>query len=122
MNERQILTIASVCHEANRAWCIHHGDYSQKPWSEAEQWQKDSAIRGVEFAIHGATPEQQHDAWMQDKRRDGWVYGPIKDPAKKEHPCMVPYDQLPIEQRAKDEIFIGMVAAFKQAFIACPGI
>jgi hypothetical protein len=43
--------IAQVCHEANRAWCEVNGDTSQKPWNEAEQWQRDSAIKGVEFAM-----------------------------------------------------------------------
>jgi hypothetical protein len=31
--------IAAVCHEANRAWCFSHGDFSQKEWSAADNWQ-----------------------------------------------------------------------------------
>jgi len=42
---------------------------------------------------------------MKQKRDDGWVYGEVKDPERKTHPCMVPYDDLPIEQRAKDTLF-----------------
>jgi hypothetical protein len=40
---------------------------------------------------------------------DGWKYGPVKDPEKKEHPCFVPYDRLPTEQKAKDYIFGAVV-------------
>ncbi len=47
--------IAQVCHEANRAYCEAIGDFTQKAWGKAEQWQRDSAIRGVEFAISNPT-------------------------------------------------------------------
>ena len=52
-----------------------------------------------------------HDAWMREKLDTGWTYGPIKDPVKKEHPCIVPYADLPAEQKAKDFIFRGVVHA-----------
>ncbi len=99
--------IASVCHQANKAICEAFGDHSQVEWDKAERWQRDSAIRGVEFAYDNpdAPPSAQHDAWLQDKAADGWVYGPVKDAAAKTHPCMVPYEQLPPEQRAKDYVF-----------------
>ena len=57
----------------------------------------------------------QHDAWLADKERDGWKYGAVKNPETKEHPCCVPYDQLPAEQRVKDYLFKAIVNAFKQA-------
>ena len=105
------LQIAQVCHEANREYCRTIGDYSQEHWDKAEQWQRASAIRGVEYALANpdAPASAQHDAWLADKERDGWKYGEIKDPAKKEHPCMVPYSQLPVEQRLKDSLFKGVV-------------
>ena len=105
--------IARVCHEANRAICVAFGDNSQKPWDEAEQWQRDSAIKGVEFALNNpaAGPSCQHDAWCKDKIEAGWKFGPVKDAEKKEHPCLVPYDELPAEQRAKDHVFRAIVLA-----------
>ena len=105
--------IARVCHEANRAYCKTIGDDSQLPWEEAPDWQKASAISGVEFhlAHPRATPADSHHEWMREKARDGWVYGPEKDPEKKEHPCMVNYLALPIEQRVKDHLFISIVRA-----------
>lgn len=48
---------------------------------------------------------------MKAKEEDGWVYGPEKDAEKKVHPCMVPYDQLPKEQRMKDVLFGAVVRA-----------
>lgn len=104
--------IALVCHEANTAYCRSIGDDTQKHWDEAEEWQRESAIRGVEFALANpnAPASAQHDAWLEDKGRDGWRYGEVKDPAKKEHPCMVTYEELPIEQRLKDSLFKAVVA------------
>ena len=102
-----------VCHEANRAYCASIGDTSQLPWSEAAEWQRQSAIKGVEFAITNphALASAQHDAWLEDKRKDGWTYGPVKDSEKKEHPCFVPYDVLPVEQQLKDALFKVVVGA-----------
>lgn len=103
--------IARVCHEANRAYCIALGDDSQLPWDDAPGWQKESAIKGVRFILDNdnATPADSHNSWMLEKARDGWVYGEVKDPEKKTHPCFVPYEQLPVEQRAKDHIFGAIV-------------
>ncbi len=105
--------IAEICHEANRMWCEANGDYSQKPWKEAEQWQKDSAIAGVSFRLgrHGSAPSAQHNNWMQQKLNDGWKYGPVKDAEKKTHPCIVPFDELPLVQRKKDSMFGAIVDA-----------
>jgi hypothetical protein len=106
-----IRAVARVCHEANRALCEAYGDTSQKPWFEAADWQRDSAVKGVQVALDGATPRQQHEAWCADKFSAGWVYGPVKDPDLKEHPCLVDYDALPIEQRVKDHVFGAIVRA-----------
>lgn len=105
--------IAYVCHEANRAYCETLGDYSQLPWDQAPQWQKDSAIKGVEFIASNpdSQPSDSHNSWLKEKEETGWKYGPVKDPDKKEHPCFVPYDQLPPEQRLKDNLFLSIVRA-----------
>lgn len=105
--------IAAIAHEANRAYCQAIGDHSQLPWDEAPDWQKDSAINGVLFHVANpdATPENSHESWLREKTEQGWKYGPVKDPEKREHPCCVPYSELPVEQRAKDYIFRAVVRA-----------
>lgn len=108
--------IARMCHETNRAWCEMNGDTSQQSWNEAALWQRESAMKGVLFAIENpdATPALQHEAWYKDKERDGWMYGPVKDSAKKEHPCMLPYYMLPKNQQLKDRLFVAVVNALRQ--------
>lgn len=103
--------IAKVCHEVNRAYCQALGDMSQKPWNDAPQWQRDSAIKGVGFHIENpdAGPDHSHNEWLKEKAITGWTYGPVKNEVQKEHPCIVPYEKLPVEQQAKDYIFRAIV-------------
>lgn len=105
--ERDIIKIARVCHQVNKAYCHSIGDGSQPNWNEAPEWQKQSAIAGVRHRIAhpDAKPFEIHNNWLQDKINDGWKYGPVKDVDKKEHPCIVPYDELPHEQKTKDFLF-----------------
>lgn len=109
--------VAQICHETNRAYCESIGDATQKPWAEAKDWQRESAIKGVQFKLDfpNASPSAQHDAWSADKEAAGWVFGPVKDEGAKTHPCLVPYDQLPVEQRLKDYLFVAIVEAFRKA-------
>jgi hypothetical protein len=113
--EQKVEAIARACHEANRAWCEAHGDLSQATWDLAEDWQRESAIRGIEVALQGATPQQQHGAWMTDKVSDGWRYGPVKDAEAKTHPCIVPYEKLPPMQQIKDALFGAIVRTLAPA-------
>ncbi|NJP27092.1 hypothetical protein FLW53_23405 [Microbispora sp. SCL1-1] len=104
--------VARICHEANRALQLATGDPAPSPaWDEAPEWQRASAIAGVEEARGGATPEELHEAWCEAKWATGWTYGEAKDDEAKTHPCLVPYADLPSEQRAKDELFRAIVTA-----------
>lgn len=111
MDEERIIYIAKACHEANRVWCQANGDDSQKHWNEAEQWQRDSAIQGVKYRINNPNAKESasHNAWMEHKIKDGWVYGETKDAEKKTHPCIVPYESLPEFQKRKDKLFTSIV-------------
>lgn len=110
----QFECIARVAHEVNRAYCQSIGDNSQPTWEDAPEWQRESAINGVAFHLKNeASPEQSHANWLEQKSKEGWKYGPVKDAEKKEHPCFCSYNELPAEQRAKDYLFIGVVNSFK---------
>lgn len=105
--------VAMVCHEANRAYCVGLGDLSQPSWADAPEWQRVSARKGVEFcrANPDAPPSANHESWLAVKQAEGWKFGPTKDPEKKEHPCFVPYEELPEEQKRKDGLFKAIVGA-----------
>lgn len=103
--------VARICHETNRAYCEALEDFSQVPWSDAPAWQKESAINGVLHHLENPTagPASSHECWLKEKEAAGWKYGPVKDPEKKEHPCFVPFEDLPESQRMKDHLFTTIV-------------
>lgn len=109
----KIEDVAKICHEANRAYCETIGDKSQLPWELAPSWQKSGPRMGVAFlcAFPDAGPEASHEKWMSHKIADGWKHGEVKDPNAKTHPCIVPFADLPIEQRLKDVLFHSIVRA-----------
>lgn len=110
-------TCARAAHEANRAWCLANGDDTQPSWEGAPEWQKSSARNGVRGVLErGNTPEESHQGWLDEKLATGWTWGPVKNPELKQHPCMVPYAELPPEQRAKDHIFTSVVRTMASAF------
>ena len=109
--------IARVRHEVNRAYCQALGDDSQPEYDKAPMWQRSSALNGVMLHLQrpDAGPEASHISWMHQKAREGWTYGKNKDPEAKTHPCMVPFEELPQHQQAKDFIFRAVVHALSEA-------
>lgn len=103
--------IARVCHEANRAYCMTLEDHSHPTWDMAPEWQKESAINGVKSLVldPSKSAAQSHREWMRWKEDRGWKYGPRKIPEQLLHPCMLPWEELPIDQRLKDELFRAIV-------------
>lgn len=95
--------LAQLSHEVIRAYCEAFEDYEQPTWAEASEAKKDRVREGVRGILCGYfdSAERQHAVWLQRKQLDGWVYGPVKDEEAKQHPCCLPYAELPIAQRTK---------------------
>lgn len=101
-NELQNRLVLSI-HEANKEIQQQTGEYIPPLDNHLTQ----SILDGVYFVLDNpnCTPEQQHNNWCYFKRQDGWKYGPNKDFERKEHPCLVPYSELPEIQQRKDSVF-----------------
>lgn len=112
--------IARAAHEINRAYCAALGDPSQPAWEDAPDWQKDSALAGVDMHLANpdATPEASHESWLAQKTAEGWKYGEVKNAETKEHPCFKPYAELPESQKAKDYLFRAVVHTLKDEPVA----
>jgi hypothetical protein len=111
--------IARVCHEVNRAYCQALGDFSQPEWEQAPDWQRNSALAGVDLHLDkDVGAEASHKAWMEQKIAEGWTYGTVKDSVAKTHPCLMPFYDLPLKDRAKDFIFRGVVHALRETEVA----
>ena len=50
--------------------------------------------------------ENNHDQWARQRINEGWTYGPQRDDALKTHPDLVPYGDLPEEEKEYDRISV----------------
>lgn len=107
------LQIAEVCYAANRALCQMYGEESPAEWDEAPDWQRDTVLTGVIAIDEGKvrTAGDSHISWAAHKIENGWKWGEVKDPAAKTHPCLVPFHELPYDQRLKDHLFLAVATA-----------
>ena len=46
--------------------------------------------------------ENVHEIWAATRIEQGWTYGPERNDALKHHPCLVPYSELPEEEKVYD--------------------
>jgi class 3 adenylate cyclase len=45
---------------------------------------------------------REHDRWMNERRRNGWTYGTVRDNSRKHHHLLVPWSELPEAEKEKD--------------------
>lgn len=43
-----------------------------------------------------------HEVWAQSRIKQGWRYGNERSDALKQHPCLIPYEELPEIEKAYD--------------------
>ena len=43
-----------------------------------------------------------HDRWMKRRLEEGWTYGKVRNDELKQHSCLVPYEQLPENEKEYD--------------------
>lgn len=46
--------------------------------------------------------ENVHEVWAAGRLREGWRYSERRDDVRRETPCLVPYDELPEEEKEYD--------------------
>jgi len=107
---------AQAAYEVNRVYCLSIGEGPQPHWEDTPEWYRCDYLKNTKIVINGSTPERNHECWLAIREQEGWKYGPIKDPVKKEHPYMLPYLDLPLEVRTKYALFITTI---KSVFIEC---
>ena len=49
-----------------------------------------------------ALAENVHETWAKGRMDAGWTYGSVRDEAKKQHPCLVPYSELSESEKDYD--------------------
>lgn len=46
--------------------------------------------------------ENVHDVWAASRMAEGWSWGEERNDALKQHPCLVPYNELPESEKEYD--------------------
>lgn len=46
--------------------------------------------------------ENVHENWSAGRLADGWIYGVSRNDEKKTTPCLIPYSELPEEEKEYD--------------------
>ena len=49
-----------------------------------------------------AMAKNVHEVWAQTRVAQGWQYGPERNDAEKRHPMLIPYEDLPEEEKVYD--------------------
>lgn len=110
----KVEVIAELAHNINVEYTRGMGEnnaFKLMPWGALSNMAQSSMRHGVRLHLKNpdAGPQAGHEEWLRYKVEQGWVYGELKDEVAKTHPCIMPFDQLPKEQQAKDHIFRAAV-------------
>jgi len=46
------------------------------------------------MALSEILAKNTHEVWASGRIAEGWSYGEVRDENKKQHPCLVPYEEL----------------------------
>lgn len=120
-DEEKIVRCARAAHNTMVTYCRMSGDYSIKEWDDADDWQRTDTIAMVKSTLRGAhSPAEEHGRWFKTKVDKGYVYGVVKNDNPEKGPLtnqnMLPYRDLPVYQRMKDNLLIvvtlGMAAHY----------
>ncbi len=64
------------------------------------------------LALTEALARNTHEAWASRRLAEGWTLGPRRDDARKQHPWLVPYEELPEAEKEYDRATaIGAIKA-----------
>lgn len=74
-----------------------HNTYTPKPVDTSQVELSEDLLELAERMA-----ENVHDVWAKTRMEQGWTYGAERNDAEKQHPCLVPYDELPEEEKVYD--------------------
>ena len=92
--------ICAVTYLANYGMQIAIGNnLANSPWGAAGEPARDAYRHGVLYAItHQPVPAEQHAEWVR-----------YHTARRTQHPNLVPWDDLPVNERDKDAVFLAVV-------------
>lgn len=109
-----------AAYEASRSWCLSIGDDTHEPYDNLSTAEKAPIRESVIGILQGNIPEQAHEDWRRRKIADGWSWGSEKDDVRKTHPALLPYEELDLEQRVKNDIWCGVTQLMQKIYWTSP--
>jgi len=88
-----------------------------EPWPRREtkfQVQFRNVIKMMMGPDRKSSPEELHEDWVKSYEEMGWRHGPKRSVVLKEHPDMVPFDELEPSEQAKDAVFVALCELARQ--------
>ncbi|XP_070577063.1 ryanodine receptor 2-like isoform X7 [Ptychodera flava] len=94
--------------------CFNFGNFKESLFAGPSAWREhttfipkpvDTSSVSIPHYIEGVRDklaENIHELWCMNKIEAGWTYGPVRDDAKKTHPCLCPFNSLTEEERTFD--------------------
>ena len=76
---------------------MKHTSYNPSPISTSDVELSDELKQLVEQLARNV-----HDIWALGRINEGWTYGPERNDALKQHPCLIDYDELPESEKEYD--------------------
>jgi len=73
--------------------------YTPRPIDTAHIQLQDDLVQLTELLAANT-----HDIWAAQRIADGWTYGAQRDDAAKQHPDLLPYDELPEGEKTYDRL------------------
>ena len=59
----------------------------------------------------GLPYDAARNMWLRQMEADGWRYGPVGSVENKEHPWMIPYEDLPVDEKIRHRLRAGVADA-----------
>jgi len=108
--------IALVAHQVMAAYRASIGDNQQTSWNEASEDKRTASIARAQAVIDNPNvpPEVAHADWIRARKAEGWKPGKKRDNDAKTHPMLIPFEDLPNEQKTEEYLYRAVVVSMRQ--------
>jgi len=109
------VSLSRICYDAIRAYAKTVGETYLR-WADARPHVRESFSGAVAYLLEvpKADLADLHGHWLAARIQDGWQYGPKRDEARRLHPGMVPWADVPVRERLKFELMLRIVDVFRE--------
>jgi len=95
--------VGRIVHEGQRAFCCATGDPYHVEWDNVSGTRYNNTMLDVLWMSNNPylTAKELHVLWMDYRTSLGWSYGEKRSDALKQHPCLLPWNDLDSIERCK---------------------